>query len=212
MHNLTAGYLSTPQSAGTTDSHSLSPGLHGAKHGLLHRPAESNTMLNLLSYRPSYQKGVKFRLLNLQDAQLNPLADELLEMRPHFIDSLSPPPDDNAGSSGMDIYRYLIRLAVNLHQGDTGVSIASVNSPSKLEVFLQEFHIVLLGKPPSLPVAYDSKSEAERMNLMTQLSLLLGNDYRYMARALKNRTDLSPRPRAEPLSRPGFIGKDADNP
>jgi hypothetical protein len=102
MHNLTASYLSTTQPTGTTYSYPLSPSLHGAKHCLLHRSAESNTMLNLLSYRPSYQIGIEFRLLNLKDIQLNPLPDKALKVEPHFINSLPTSPDDYARSGSMD--------------------------------------------------------------------------------------------------------------
>ncbi|MBA7706623.1 hypothetical protein ES703_115478 [subsurface metagenome] len=155
VHNLAAGYLSTTQSAGATDSHSFSPGLHGAEHCLLHRPSESNPMLNLLGHRLGYQIGVQFRLLNLQDAKLNPLADKGFKLSPHLINPLPPSPDDDAGAGGMDGYRDLIRLAFNLHQGDTGFGISGGDSLPKLEVFLQEVNITLLGIPLGLPVADD---------------------------------------------------------
>ncbi len=61
-------------------------------------------MLNLLSYRSGYQIGIEFRLLNLQDAQLNLLPDNVLKISPHLINSLPPSSDDDAGSSGMDSY------------------------------------------------------------------------------------------------------------
>jgi hypothetical protein len=136
MRNFTASYLSTAKSTGAAYSYPLSPSLQGAKYCLLHRPAESNTTLNLLSYRPSYQIGIKFRLLNLKNIELNPLSEEALKVEPQFINSLPSPPDDHARSGGMDSYRYLIRLAVNLHQGDTSFSISGLNNLAKLQVFL----------------------------------------------------------------------------
>jgi hypothetical protein len=36
----------------------------------------------------------------------------------------------------MDGYGYFIRLAVNLHQGDTGISVLGLDGPAQLHVFL----------------------------------------------------------------------------
>ena len=91
---------------------------------------------------------------------MNPLPDKALKKSPHFINSLPPSPDNDARSGGMDGYRYLIRLALNLHQRDTGFSISGFNSLPKLQVFMQKFDIALLGIPFGLPIAYDSKSKA----------------------------------------------------
>ena len=155
VHNLAAGYLSTTQPTRATDSHALGPSLHGAEHGLLHRPAESHAVLDLLGYRLSYQVGIQLGLLDLQDTQLNPLADKGLQLRPHLIDPLPPSSDDDAGAGGMDGYGDLIRLAFYFHQGNTSFGISSSYSLPKLEVFLQEVDIALVSIPLGLPVAYD---------------------------------------------------------
>ena len=155
VHNLAAGYLGTTQPAGATDSHSLGSGLHGAEHRLLHRPSESHPVLDLFRHRLGYQVGIQLGLLDLQDTQLNPLADKGFQLRPHLIDPLPPSPDDDAGAGGMDGYGDLIRLAFYFHQGNTSFGISGINSLPKLEVFLQEVDIVLVGIPLGLPVAYD---------------------------------------------------------
>ena len=96
------GYFSTTQSAGTANSHPLGTSLHSTHHSLFHRPAVSNPALHLLSYGPGHQIGIKLRLLNLLDVQLNLLADKLLKVASHFIDSLSAPPNDDTRPGGMD--------------------------------------------------------------------------------------------------------------
>ena len=108
--------------AGAAYSYPLSPGLGGTEHCLFHCPAEGDAMLNLVGYCPGYQIGIKLGLLNLKDVELNPLADKPLKVEPQLVNPLSSPPDDHAGSGGVDGYRHLVCLAVNLHIGDGGFS------------------------------------------------------------------------------------------
>jgi len=127
MHGQTAGYLGTTQSAGATHPHTLGAGLYGPHHHLLHRPPKGNTAFNLFGYSPGYQIGVKLRLLNFQNIQLDLLADKLLEENPHLINPLPAAPDDDARPGGMDIYRYLIGLAFNLDCGNGGIRVPGLN-------------------------------------------------------------------------------------
>jgi hypothetical protein len=57
-------------------------------------------------------------------------------------------------------YRYLVRLALNFHQGDAGIVILGLDGPAEFHIFLQEFDIVLFGIPLGLPVAYNADSKA----------------------------------------------------
>ncbi len=109
-----ASYIATTQSARTTDFYSLSSSLNSAKDCLLHCPPKSDTAPKLVGYRPGYQIGVKFRLLNLPDIQLNLLPYKVLKEESHFINSLSSPPDYDARASSINSYRHLIRLAFNI--------------------------------------------------------------------------------------------------
>jgi len=136
MYNLAASYLSTTKSAGTAYSYPLSSGLGGTEHCLFYCPAEGNAMLNLIGYCPGYQIGIKFGLLNLENIKLNPLPNKALKLEPQFVNPLSSPPDDHSGSGGVNGYRNLVCLAVNLHIGDSGFGTYSLNSLAKLQVFV----------------------------------------------------------------------------
>ena len=85
-------------------------------------------------------------------------------MLSHFINSLASPADDNARAGGMDSYRYLICLAVNLQKGDTSFAVFGLNSLPKLQVGMQKVCIVLISIPPCLPITYDANSKAHRVN------------------------------------------------
>ena len=165
VHYLDAGYLGTAQPAGASNLNSFGPSLHGAGQGLLHSPAVGNSAPNLLSHRSGHQKGIKLRLGHLLDIQDDPLADELLKVAPHLINPLAAAPDDDAGPGSMDGYRYLVGLALNLNQGDTGIFIFFVNGPPQLEVLLQIVNKMPIGMPLCLPIAYRAKSKSDRMNL-----------------------------------------------
>src|SRR4030042_6092978 len=115
MHNLTASYRSAAKPARAAHSNPPSASLQGAEYCLLHRPTKGDTTHNLLSNRFSYQIGIKFRLLNLNNIELNPLPETAFKVKPELINSLPSPSDDHTGSGGMNSYRHLIRLAVNLH-------------------------------------------------------------------------------------------------
>jgi hypothetical protein len=136
MRNLAAGYLGTTQPAGAAYSYPLSPGLRGAEYCLLHCPAEGNAMLNLVGDCPGYQIGIKLRLLNLKDVELNPLPDKALKAAPQLVNSLPSPPDDHARACGVNGYRHLIRLALNLHIGDGGFGTYRLDSLAELQVLV----------------------------------------------------------------------------
>jgi len=167
MHAHAAGYLSATQSTGTTDFHSLGTSLHGAKHCLFHSPPVGNTALNLLSYCLRYQISIKLRLLNLLDIQLNPFPNKLLKVTPHFINSLPSAPDDDARPGGIDGYRHLICLTLNLHQGDGSIRIPGLNCLAQLQVFPQKLGIMLIGIPLCLPITYNAKPKTHGVNFMS---------------------------------------------
>jgi hypothetical protein len=140
--------------------------LDGTENCLFQRSAVSDTALHLLSHRPSHQIGIKVGLPNLLDVQLNPLPDYVFQMPPHFINSLPPSPDNNARSGSIDSYRYLICLTVNLHPGDTSLSISRFNCLPEPQVFVQKLSVMLISIPLGLPIVHDSDSETYRMNFM----------------------------------------------
>jgi len=111
---LTAGDLSATQPAGTSDFHSPGPSLSGAEDSLFHRSPVGNTVLNLVSYRPGYQIGVKFRLSHFLNIQPDPFTNKLLQAGSRFINSLPAPPDNNARAGSINGDEYLVCLAFYL--------------------------------------------------------------------------------------------------
>ena len=109
-----------PRRAGAADPYSLGPGLHGAENCLFHRPPVGDAALDLLGDRPGHQVSIQLRLADFLDIKLYLLADQRLEVLPHFINPLSAPPDDDAGPGGMESDEYILCLAVNLYQRDAG--------------------------------------------------------------------------------------------
>ena len=93
-------------------------------------------MLNLVGDCPGDQIGVKLRLMDLKDVELNPLPDEALKAEPQLVNSLPSPPDDHARPGGVNGYRHLICLALNLHIGDGGFSTYGLDSLAELQVFV----------------------------------------------------------------------------
>ncbi len=160
VSHLAAGYLGAAQSAGAGDSYPLGSGFQGAEHRPLHRPAEGDAALYLLGYRPGHQVGIELRLAYLLDIQLHLAADEGFQVLAYLVDTLPSPPDDHAGSGGMNGYQYLVRLTVYLHQGDGGIGIFLLDSPPQFHVLMQELQIVLSAEPLRLPVPDDTKSKA----------------------------------------------------
>ena len=104
MHSLAASYLGTPQSTSATNPHSLSPSLNGTENCLLRCPPVSHPAFNLFRYRPSYQIGIKLRLLDLPDGESHLLSDKILKVEPHFINSLPPSTNDNTRPGSVNGY------------------------------------------------------------------------------------------------------------
>ena len=211
MHVLAAGYLGVTQSPGTTDSYSFGTSLNSAENRLFHCPPVGNTALDLFGYGFSYQVGIKLGLANLLNVQSDSLANELLKVEPQFINSLSSTSNDNTRSSSMDSYRYFFCLAFNLYQRDGGISILGCNSLPKLQVFVQGLSIMGVSIPFCLPVQYNANSKTGRVNFMSQLILLLGNNNCDMAGTFEDTAGSPPGARAKSLHRSGLINKYLNN-
>ncbi len=167
MHIEPAGDFRPAQSTGAGHLYALGPGLHGSSEGLFHGSPVGNAALHLVRDVPGHQISIQFGLLNFLDIQLGPFANKPFELRPHFINSLSTTPDDDARPGGVDGHHHLVGLTFNLYCGDGGIGISVFNGFPNLQVFLQESCVVSIRKPFGLPATDDAESKAGWVNFMS---------------------------------------------
>ena len=169
---LRARDLGAVEAAGAADLDPLGAEAEGRLHPLLHRPAERDPALELHRDRLGDELGVRLGALDLDDVDVDVLAETPLEPVAELVDGRALLPDDDAGTGGHDVDLELVP-ALDLDLGDGRVREVALELGPQLQVVVEEAEVVLLGVPARVPGPVVADAEPVRMNLLTHRRLLL---------------------------------------
>ena len=175
---LSAGDISTTQTAGATYADTLGAEVHSELNGTLHGAAEGNTALKLSGDVLGHELGVELRLADFHDVELNLSATaKLAESGSHVLDVLTLGPDDETGASGSDGNADAVPSALDGDAGDSGgstlklyVELSGVvlDELTDFEVLVELGGVVLAGSIPlGAPVFSDGQTEADRIYFLS---------------------------------------------
>src|SRR5699024_7600316 len=91
---LIAGDLAAAQTAAAGDLDALGTSPHGPAHGILHRAAVADALLQLGSNVFSHQLSIHIGVADLDNVQANGLADHLFHSQPGLLNGLAVLADD----------------------------------------------------------------------------------------------------------------------
>src|SRR6202051_595507 len=159
--------LGATQATGDHHLHSASAGFHRAHDRLLHRAPEGDAFLELIDDVLADQTRIELGMLDLHDVDLNGFLRQVLEAAPDVFDPDATLTDDDARLSGVDDDAGLIGAAFDLdfrNRRGTG-------EPPKIlanrGVFVEPGTIILFLVPAAVPRPRDSKSQPDRMDLLS---------------------------------------------
>src|SRR5699024_2606950 len=145
--------------AGALDA--LGAGAHGAAHGVLHGPAVADALLQLLGDVLRHQLGVHVGVADLDDVQLDGLADHLLHVLAVLLDELAALADDHAGTGAVEVDGHAAVAPLALDLGHLGVVEGLLQVVADLLVLNKEIaHLLIAGIPTGIPVLDDAHAHA----------------------------------------------------
>src|SRR3984957_19612857 len=163
---LRAGHLSAAEAARALHPDALGAALHGRLHGLAHGPPERHPAGQLLGHALRDELGVRLRVLDLEDVQLNLLAGQLLQVATDTVRLGAAAADDDPGTGGVDVHPDPVPGALDLHLGDARALHAFLQHPADGYILGYVILVQLVGVPPALEVGGDAKPEPVRVHLL----------------------------------------------
>src|SRR5690606_31537954 len=162
------GDLGTAEAARDVDPDAEGTHPHGVLHGALHRPAERDPALELLGDRLGHQRGVKLRLPDLDDVEVQFRRGEVRQLLPERLDVRALLADDDTGAGGMDRHAAFLVRALDDDLRDPGLLGVVVDELAHLEVFKKQVAVVLaVGEPAAVPGPVDLQAHPDRVDLLS---------------------------------------------
>src|SRR5919198_868719 len=165
---LVARHLRAAQAPGAGHADPLGSELHPGLDRLLHRPAKGDPPLQLGGDVLRHQLRVRLRLADFDDVQEDLVLGELLQVLFDRLDAGAALADDDAWASGVHVHLHLVRGALDLHLGDTGVAERLLHELADADVLVQPLGVVLVLEPLRVPRLDDAEAEPDRMNFLAQ--------------------------------------------
>src|SRR4030095_16949817 len=153
-----------------TDLHlnSLSPEPQRLSHGLAHRPAESNSLLELCGNLLGLQLSVQLRLMNLLNRNQDFPARTRRDVTFQLIDLRPLAPNDDARTRGIDNDLQAVGGPFDINVRDASAGKTLLQIALQLEILNQKITELLLRKPMRMPVLVVAKAKAVWMNFLAQ--------------------------------------------
>ena len=170
MVGLGAGDLSAAQTAGAHALDALGAEARGTLHGLLHGPAEGDTLLQLGGDVLGHQLRVQVGAADLDDVQsdLLAVAELVLDGLTQLLDLLAALADDDAGAGDVEVDLDLRVVALDLDLGDAGGVQGLLQVLSDVVVFHEEVADLLgTGIPAGIPILDDADTQSVGVNFLS---------------------------------------------
>ena len=158
---LNAGDLAAAQTSGAAALDALGASAHGAGHGILHSAAVRNTLLQLLGDVLSHKLSVHIGVADLNDVQLDLLADHLLHSQTILLDLLTALADDNTGTGAVQVDGNGVIAALDLDLGNAGTVQGLLEILADLLILDDQVaDLLFTGIPTGIPVFDDADPKA----------------------------------------------------
>ena len=133
----------------------------------LHGTAEGNTLFELTSDVFSDQLGIRFRALDLVDANIDFFTGEELEFALDAFQFFALLADDDTRTGGKEVDVHLLDSAFDANLGEGGVFEALHQVTAEHDILIEEIGKVVFGIPLGFPTADDAKTKTIGMTLVT---------------------------------------------
>ena len=174
MVALGAGDLGAAQTAGAHDLDAAGAHSHGAAHGVFHRTAEADALLELRGDVLGDELSVRIRRADLDDGEGDRLADHLLDGEADALDLRAALADDNARTRAVDIDADLRAVALDLDVRDTCGIQGLLQVLADLVVLNDQVaDLLVTGIPAGIPIFDDADTHAVRINFLSHIFCLL---------------------------------------
>ena len=174
MVALGAGDLGAAQTAGAHDLDAAGAHSHGAAHGVFHRAAEADALLELRGDVLGDELCVRIRRADLNDGEGDRLADHLLNVQADALDLRAALADDNARTRAVDIDADLRAVALDLDVRDACRIQSLLQVLTDLVVLNDQVtDLLVTGIPAGIPIFDDADTQAVRINFLSHIFCLL---------------------------------------
>ena len=165
---LNARDLAAAETARRAALDALGTGAHGAAHGVLHGAAVGNTLLDLLSNVLSDELGVHVGVADLDDVELDVLADELRDVRAQRLDLGAVLADDHARTGAVHEQGNDVVGTLDLDLGHARAVEALLDVLADLVVLDDQIaDLFISGIPAGVPVFDDADAHAMGIYFLT---------------------------------------------
>src|SRR5580698_25915 len=137
-------------------------------HGFTHGPAETNPLLKLQRNRLGDQLRVQLRLMHFLDVDKNIFTrGPLLQVGLELVDFCALAPDDDARPRRLDNDPQLVARPLDFNRADTRRLEFVLQFGFQLDVLVQLFVVIPLGKPTRLPRLGVAEAKTIRMDFLS---------------------------------------------
>ncbi len=165
---LTAAHVGAAEAARTLHPHALCPRFHGRGDRSLHRSAERDPSLKLIGYALGQKLCIRFRVLDLDDIQLDLTPSLLLEETAQPLHLGTAAPNNNPGPRSMDVDAHpLLPNALNLDARNGSAQQLVAQCLADGGVLNHLTGVLLVAVPPRLPVGHYTETEPIGVHLLT---------------------------------------------
>ncbi len=144
------------------------PSLQRRLHRALHGAAEGNAALQLLGNPFGDQRGVEFRLPDLDDVEEHFAVGELRQVLAELVDVRALLADQDARPRGVHGHPALLVRTLDDDLGDAGLPPLLHDEVTHLEVLVEELRVLAAACVPArVPGAVDADTKADRIDFLT---------------------------------------------
>ena len=159
------------QTAGDVDTNADRAETQRRLNRTLHRPAERNAALKLLSNAFGDQRRVNFGLADFDHVQVNFRRRQTCKFRTDAFDLLTLLADQNAGTRGMNRYAALLVRTLDDDARDTTLALILHDVGANSAVFMEQAAVlVACCEPAAVPGAVDAEAKANGVDFLTHIT------------------------------------------
>ena len=165
---LGAGNFAAAETAVAAALDALGAGTHGATHGVLHRTAVRDTLFELLGNVLSDELSVHIRGTDLNNVELDGLADEGSDLSAELFDLGAIFADDHTGACAVNEQGNNVVAALDFDLGNAGTVEGLLDELADLVVFDDQIaDFFISGIPTGVPVFDDAYAHAVGINFLS---------------------------------------------
>src|ERR1700688_3213245 len=154
------------------DTNALGTKTHRRLHRALHGAAERDAALELLGDRFGNQRGIEFRLADLDDVDDDVGSGDIGNLLAQLVDVGALLADHHTRTRRVDRHPALLVRTLDHDPGDGSLLQFLVQDLADLDILVQQLAVfVLAGEPTGIPRPVDAETQSDWIDLLTHRSL-----------------------------------------